>query len=423
MPRTDSHYKMPSPTLRPGKKRGSYVQHQFRRSPSFKAFCTKHGFETLLESMCDKDKTTNQPICLFHETDGGTLFVLDIDPVETTATTLGAPTLAAHLMMSLLGEPQTGLGQYCVPEETETDFRTMLCDMADRVDGFVVHNEDIPIEEVTHQMVTLGREDASFGLPLQPKPVILIRSGLHAGHIECAYSAFNWFKQLVRIPPYVCPYGTSLATRFRLAWLPLLSEWDTANGWQRDGTASDTPIEIEFEESTIAALIDIVPTPVNQVRVVLQQGSASFNKYAHWIPRLFETFGQYRTPAWTVPEGASFTDLDAYRWRHIAYSPLVTTQQASLSEPMQQSVLANGGEMIRIEIPANDMDFAASSIIRTAVATTILEHVVGLQYGLIAVNRNTKAVALDSWPRISPGQALIIEPDDPTLTRSLSRAG
>ncbi len=407
----------------PGKLSGSYVQNQFRRTPSFKAFCTKHGFDTLLESMCDKDSTTNQPICLFHETDGGALFVLDIDPVEAKATSLGAPSLAAHLIMAILGEPQTGLGQYCVPEETETDFRGMLRDMPPRFEEFVVHDEDIPIEEVTHQMVTVGREDASFGLPLQPKPVIIIRSGLQTGNFECAYSAFNWFKQLVRMPPHFCPYGTSLATKFRIAWLPLLSDWDTANGWQRPGTSPDTPIDIEFEDSTIAALIDIVPAPINQAGIVLQQGSAAFSKYAHWIPRLFETFGQYSRPAWTVPEGASFTDMDAYNWRHVSYKPTVTTEQASLSEPIQQSALANNGEIIRIEIPSSDMDFRANSIVRTDVATTLLEHVIGLQYGLIAVNRGTKPIALDAWPRVSPGEALIVEPDDPTLTRSLSRAG
>ncbi len=406
-----------------GKKRGSFVQNQFRQTPSLKAFCTKHGFETLLESMCDKDSTTNQPICLFHETENGALFVLDIDPVEAPASTLNSPSLAAHLIMSLLGEVQTGVGQFCVPEETETDFRTMLRDMPERFEGFVVHDEDIPVEEVTHQMITLGHDDASFGLPLQPKPVIVIRSGLHGGNHECAYGVHNWFKQLVRMPPHFSPYGPSLATKFRLAWLPLLSEWDAANGWQRSGTAPETPIDIEFEDSTIAALIDIVPTPVNQVRVVLQQGSESVNKYEHWIPRLFETFGQYRRPAWTVSEGASFSDMDAYQWRHVSYSPTVVTEQASLSEPMQQSVLANNGEIIRIEIPASDMDFAANSIMRTDVATTILEHVIGLQYGLIAVNRNTKSVTLDSWPRVSPGEALIVEANDPTLKRSLSRAG
>jgi len=407
----------------PGKRRGSFVQNQLRQTPSYKAFCTKHDFETLLESMCDKDNTTNQPIGLFHETLHGALFVLDIDPVETKATTLSSPSLAAHLIMSLLGEQQTGLGQYCVPEETELDFRSMLRDMPERFQGFVVHDEDIPIEEVTHQMVTLGRDDASFGLPLQPKPVILIRSGLHAGNFECAYGVFNWFKQLVRMPPHDSPYGQSLATNFRLAWLPLLSEWDSANGWQRSSTISDTPIDIEFEDSTIAALIDVVPVPVNQVRVVLQAGSPSFDKYAHWIPRLFETFGQYRRPAWAVPEGDSFTDLDAYDWRYVAYNPIVATPRASFSEPIQQSVLANNGEIIRIEIPASDLDFTANSILRTDIATTLLEHVIGLQYGLIAVNRGTKSVAFGAWPRISPGQVLLVEPDDPALTTSLSRVG
>ena len=84
---------------------------------------------------------------------------------------------------------------------------------------------------------------------------------------------------------------------------------------------------------------------------------------------------------------------------------------------------AAGGEVVRIEIPGHDADFAAHSIERTDLAATLLEHLIGLQYGLIAVNRQTTTVHLDGFSPLSPGGALVIDRRDPLLRVDASQAG
>ena len=51
------------------------------------------------------------------------------------------------------------------------------------------------------------------------------------------------------------------------------------------------------------------------------------------------------------------------------------------------------------------------------------EHVVGLQYGLIAVNRRPQTVTLNGFQPIKPGQALILERAEPLLSDSRIQAG
>jgi hypothetical protein len=88
-----------------------------------------------------------------------------------------------------------------------------------------------------------------------------------------------------------------------------------------------------------------------------------------------------------------------------------------------RDVMAAGGEVLRIEIPGNDADFCARSIQLTDLAATLLEQVIGLQYGLIAVNRQPTPAHFDGFPPVGPGEALIIDRRNPMLRTDASRAG
>jgi len=66
-------------------------------------------------------------------------------------------------------------------------------------------------------------------------------------------------------------------------------------------------------------------------------------------------------------------------------------------------------------MPRADGDFAAESIQRTDVIATLLEHVIGLQFGLIAVNRKCTPGKLAGFDPILPGSALVVPKGDPTL--------
>ncbi len=407
----------------PGHATGSFVQNQFRRTGALKAFCEKHGFVTLLLSVCDQDVTSDRPICLYKETPGGGLFVLDIEPAEAEGSTFGEPALAMHLLLSVLGQTQNSLGQFTVPVQDEAALRELIRDMDVRFEPFVVHDADVPTEELTEQLVTIGREDQSYGMPLTPKPVILVRSGLTSGDAESVYGAFLWFKQFVRMEPHACPYAQQLASQFRLAWVPLVAPWEAHDGWLRGGRPPVETMAVTTEGADIAALIDIASCPTNEVGVVLPSHEGAYRRYAEWLPRIVEAFAPGRYFMHYVDDREVFCDRDRFAWRHLRHHVQVIVDPEAFQTDAHRDVTGGGGQVIRIEIPGHDADFPAHSIQRTDLAATLLEHVIGLQYGLIAVNRQPTTVHFDGFPPVGSGQALIIDRRDPMLQANASQVG
>jgi len=400
-----------------------FVQNHFRRTGGLKAFCEKHKFVTLLVSMCDQDVTSDRPICLYRETPGGGLFVLDIEPVEAEASTFSEPALPMHLLLSVLGQTQNSLGQYVVPAQTEAEFRESIRDMADRFDPFVVHDADFPIDEVTEQLVTIGREDQSYGRPIKPKPVILVRTGLTSGDVESVYGTFVWLKQFVRVQPYHCPYAQQLAGQLRLAWVPLVAPWEARGGWRRSSRPPLDKTGITADCGYIAALIDVATCAGNEVGVVLPSHEGVYQRYAEWLPRMAAAFAPGGCFLPTVDDRETFFDRDRFAWRHLRHDLQVIVDPEVFQTEVHRGVMAAGGQVVRIEIPGHDADFSAQSIQCTDLAATLLEHVIGLQYGLIAVNRQPATVHFDRFPPVGPGETLIIDRRDPMLRADASQAG
>ena len=52
----------------------------------------------------------------------------------------------------------------------------------------------------------------------------------------------------------------------------------------------------------------------------------------------------------------------------------------------------------------------------TDLLASLLEQVIGLHYGLIAVNRSLAPVQMDGLPPVAPGAALIVDRQDPWLS-------
>jgi len=407
----------------PGRTAESFLQNQFRRTAALRKFCEKHGFETLLVSMCEREVTSDRPICLYKPTVEGGLFVLDIEPLEAPTSTFGEPNLGTHLLLSILGVTQVGLGQFTVPVREESQFRDFIRETGLRCEQFVVHDADVPVEEVEQQLVTIGGEDRSYGLPLEPKPVILVRSGLTSGDVESIYGAYAWFKHLVRPPPFACAYGETLASRFRLAWVPCAAPWAVRDGWRRTAQPPAVPMELEIDDAPIAALIDVVSCPVNRVRVVFSREDDAFRNYAAWLPQLASAFAPGICFARTVADGEAFDDQRRFAWRRVQHDVQVAVAAEAFTEPIHRDTLAAGGKVMRIELPGCDADFVAHSIHRTSLAATLLEQIVGLQYGLIAVNRSNTPVHFDGFPPVGPGEPLIVDRRDPILRSRIFQVG
>ncbi len=407
----------------PGCTAGSFAQNQFRRTEALRKLCEKHGFETLLVSMCERVITSDRPICLYKPTDEGGLFVLDIEPLEAPTSTFGEPNLGVHLLLSILGATQDGLGQYTVPVREESQFRDAIRETGLRCEQFVVHDADVPVEEVDRQLVTIGGEDRAFGLPLAPKPAILVRGGLTSGDVESVYGAYAWFKHLLRPPPFACAYGQALASRFRLAWVPCVAPWAVRDGWRRPAQTPLAPMELEIDDAPIAALIDLVSCPVNRMRVVFSREDDAFRNHAFWLPQLASAFTPGSCFALAVDDGEGFNDRGRFEWRKVRHTVQVAVESDAFTETIHLDAAAAGGIVIRIELPGGDADFIAHSIFRTSLAATILEQVVGLQYGIIAVNRSSNPVHFDGFPPVGPGEPLIVDRSDPILRSRIFQVG
>jgi len=416
-----------------------FVQRQFKRSGSVKRVCDRHGLHTLLRALCNQDATSGRPIAFHRSTERGALFVLDIEPVEEPPSTYGEPSLAMYLLLNLLGHRQCHVGQYIVPHRTDTEFRTSIRDMADRLAPWVVHDEDVPIEDVTHQMVTVGSDDATFGLPLKPKPVILVRSGLAGGEVESVYAAYLWFKQLVRTPPDECPYGAALGSRFRLAWVPLSSDWEACEGWARHGRPPVVPTSIESDGSKVAAVIDLVSRPFNRVRVVLPERHGRYSRYFELLPLIAAGFGPPPVFTFDAAPGAAFADRRSFDWRW-ARTPLEVVVDDEPPAPTRPALAGAGvapglapgvarrsaeeamgcegpssahhagpatqrADFVRIELPARAFDLPAHSIRVMDVGVSVLEWVIGVQVGAMAVNRRDVSIEW-SGRCVEPGRVV-----------------
>ncbi len=435
-----------------GKKPGSYCQNQFRKSKPFQAHCKREGLITLLDSLCERDATSEQPVALFRPSANGALFVMDIEPVEAEGSTMGEPILAMRLLLSILGQELDSFGQYLTPIRTEAAFREMIREFTVRFPNARVHDADVPSSEVTEQIVTVGGEDESFGLPLMPKPVILLRSGLLGGDIESMFGCLTWLKQFVRPEPHACPYGLALASRYRIAWVPSVAPWQggTGNygplstglaGGRRSGEPPQISTSIEAEPGALALLIDVVSHPMHRTRVTLaregggdvHRATLSYDHVAKWLPLLFlpnESGSKRATPGFwrgsellfTAEPGGSLWDRSTYAWRVEAPPLEISVDAGAFAEGAHADALRAGAQVVRIEVPGNDADFPAFSIYRTGVLATLIEMVIGLQFGLIAVNRSRSAIHFDGFPPVSPGAALIADRNEPILRQAVCQA-
>ncbi len=391
-----------------GRRPGWSLQRQFKRSGAVKTVCQRHGLRTLLRALCNQDATSDRPIAFYRDTERGALVVLDIEPVEEAPTTYGEPALAMYLVLNLLGHTQTHVGQYVVPHPTATDLRTSIRDVQDRLAAWVVHDDDVPVEEVTHQMVTVGSDDASFGLPLKPKPLILVRSGLVSGDVESIYAAFLWFKLLVRMSPDECPYATALGSRFRLAWIPLAAEWESEFGWTRRDRPPALSTTIESDGSPLAAIIDVAAVRCDAARVVVPDRKGRYARYFNHLPELASRLGPPEMFTFDAADGAARGDRTSFAWRRIHQRIEVTADPRLVNAAPLDGSATDRTDVVRIELPAREADLPAHSIRLMDLGVHLLEWVIGLQAGVVAVNRSGSEVTWNGRA-IEPGGVLFDE--------------
>jgi len=370
-----------------GADRRTFVQRHLRRGADLRAFCKEHGFEILLESVCETDATSGHPVCLYKETTGGGIFVLDVEPAESVATNFDEPDLAMYLLRNILGVDQNALGQYVTAARSAKAFRDEILELRQRYPAAVVTGEDHPDKPRRDQLVQVGCAEQGLGLPLVPRPLILIRTGLRGDDTDGVYGAMFWLKSLVRPEPFACPFAEELVSRFRFAWVPLLADWHAGQGWRRPREVGTFDHDWDFEPGTLAAVIDLTSTPLNRIRVVVSDKQAR-RRYAGALPELARACLDGRYYCRSVAPGRPVGDRAAMTWRRQRPALEVAPDREALFDTdLHQRAAAAGAVSVRLELPGPADDLTTSSIRRTDWAASLLEHIVGLQYGWLVMNR------------------------------------
>ncbi|MBI3834998.1 MAG: hypothetical protein HY287_11775 [Planctomycetes bacterium] len=377
---------------------GSFSQTHIIGTPRFSAFCKKHHLVTLLSSICESEAASHHPVALACSYEKGAFYVIDLDVLEDQPTTFDETHLAKHIALGMLGRSWVGLGQYSVPPATQSSFADLWRDMPQRIDHFrfrfAENSKDVPSE------VTIGEDDGSLGLLPATRPIIRLRTGFAPGDVESFFGAWCWFKQLLGVHTRPCPYAGPLLRRFRPIWSPACTPWDARRGWNPpaiDSCGSDAREAHEMFSAPHAAIIDLVARRIDHCRVILHPGNKDNSRFKVWIPQLYRCTSEQDGADRSTYGMSNPNDLE------------IGVDDSKFDSPMHKHVIAQGGLAIRIETPWQGPLFVARSIEATEQTASLIEHVVGLVFGLILVNRRHDHIVLDDFEAIAPGHALILD--------------
>jgi hypothetical protein len=380
-------------------------QRQFRTNKVFREYCGKHGFEVLLESETDAEKTSEKPIALFWRGDCGAIVAMDIEPVEAITPSFDGPVPAARLLMNLLGAKQPLMGQFTAPARNPDELLSHLRDTVERYPQLAFADESALSDPHAPKLVLMGKPEETVGQPLVPRPMVLLRSGLTGTDMNGVYGTLLWLKQMLRPAPFTSPYAHTLDRAFRLAWMPLAAPLHSWGGWQPPVDHERYPLDIEFEPGSLAAGIDVTCGSTHRLRVVCASGGQWYDRLARMLPPLASALLTGRHFYHAGDAGSRPGDRTAMSWRTDDLSVAIEQDATAFTEDWQNQALQAGAELMRIELPPGTTDPAAASIWQTDWVATLLELITGLMLGTIVVNRDPHPLNLELPPGMARGLA------------------
>ena len=368
---------------------GVYVQRVLHNTPALRKFTGKAGYETILFNEGETDASSGHPLCLFKPTEQGGVLVLDTDPIVTQTTSEDESTLPLHLLFNGLGMPQSTLGQFIVPNFDVDALAEELDDMGRRFPAVRVHRvaTDDP-----RRWIEIGGMPEGFGLPMALPPVILIRTGARTESWDGVYGALLWIKNLFRPPPFTVPYTPALLAKRRIAWTPVgdpdhWGKFSASNG-------SDSEMMADFDPGSVAAVIDVVSTDTGSVRLVVPELGGPYRKYACSLGPLAEAMLDGRHLFYAAGQAETTTELNGTGFLLDYTGSVVTAEPGAFETELYRAALTAGAECLRLELPGDPCAGPTHSIRRTDRAALLIEWIVGLQIGMIVVNRDAEPMDL-----------------------------
>lgn len=368
-------------------------QRQYRTNKVFRQYCEKHDLKVLLESETDAEATSEKPIALYRRTERGAIIFVDVEPAEAIISSLTEPMPAVQMLFNALGVRTPLVGQFFSPARSADDMLSHLRDSVERFPALAFTDESTLFDPHAPRLILMGRSEEKIGLPITPRPLLLVRSGLTGADTSGIYGTMLWLKQMLRPDPFVSPYAHTLDREFRIGWMPLAAPLHAWGGWQPEEPVARFPLEFDFEPGSIAAAIDITTAPQHRVRVVAGSQSRFAATLRDALPTLAAQLIGDRHFYHAGRSGFSLSNRIDATWRTDDLRVEVAIDGRAFPEAWQAQAASAGAELLRIELPDVGAEPAAHSIWQTDWIATLLELTTGLMLGTVIVNR--EAVPLD----------------------------
>jgi len=405
------------------KQTGVYRQRVLRKTSACTKFCKAKGYEIILHNEGSTDASSRHPLCLFHATTGGGVVVIDLEPMVAHPTGEDESSLAVHILFNILGLPQNSLGQFIAPGPEPADIARELDEFASRFPAFQVRKLDGEDASSAARRVEVGAPGEQLGVPLIPPPTVLIRTGADSWDWDGVYGAFFWLKSLFLPPPFVNGTARPLLARRRIAWSPLIrpERWGR---FDRDTGTPDTMVA-KFDRGSVAAVIDVVATPTPRTRLVTPSDQPPYDRYACALPALTAAMLDRRHVFYAAGNALAPAELNGAGFLLEPRGCDVVAEPAAFATEFHRGAIDAGAACLRLELPGEPHAGCAHSIRRTDRAALMLEWLVGLQLGLIVLNRDAEPITLEI-PLVLPDGGdlhIINDAGDVSEQRALDRNG
>jgi hypothetical protein len=359
-----------------------FRQRQLLRTAALRKFLHAEDIVTTLVSETSMDESTGRPLALFKRTEGGGVLAMDLDPLLTPTglEEQANPTLV--MLGNLLGRGGVGLGQFADPLLSLEMRRRQYAAADGQCPGLDVYwmtpEGRVWREAQKHTEPVLVAASRGESSGLAGPPAVVVRTGFDKQEQFAAEGVFCWLKNLRRMEPYGCRYAARLLGRRQVAFVP--RGMRVAYGHLRK-LLGGAPIEL---------VIDVHPGARNEVRLLVPERDAASAGYFELLPELDRQLRCGRGFGWLPAAGAELSECDAYGWRHDALALEVSAARQAFSEGDVGAFLADGAQVLRLEVPGHAEPSAARSILETDRLATLLELIGGLELGVVAVNRGAR---------------------------------
>jgi len=319
---------------------GWFCQRQIVMTRGLKRLLAAEGFQIVLSSEGEFDRTSEHPLVLYRaDGRGGGVLVMDAWLASSSSSNLAENEPAAALLLNALGRRQVSLGQYVVPAAKRRDATSEVWELVKRFEVVAASGSR------NRPLVRLwGPERAA------PEKRVLLRTGYDPRQWVGFYSVLVWLRSLARDVQMGGP-GREVARRVHLVWDALADD-----GGQ------------DSQDGSFDAVIDVCGERQDGASVAVHRGPTWLGRCGGHVADVLRGLGH---------------DGPDIAWR--------SARRVAHDKCGQRFPRVDSGTWLTIHLPDCGDSGLHRSMESTELGASLVEQAVGAQIGLIAANRTSDA--------------------------------